>query len=109
MMIFRPDFLHNGSSPGSLIARQILSGTCIAVWKYFTAKTRGSEWILYLQVIIRDGPFPLHIPLDVFVGIDDHFDCFGTGMASLDHLQVRQSSVCLMHIYDPAIPLTEML
>lgn len=103
----RPDFLHNGSFLGSLIARQTLFGTCIAVWKYFIVKTRGSELILYLQVIIRDSPFPLYIPLDVFIGIDYNFDCFGTGMASLYHLQMKQSSVYLMHIYDSVIPLTE--
>lgn len=104
---FSPDSLPNGSFLGSPIVRQILLCACIAVWKYFTVKTRGSELILYLQVIIRDSPFPLYSPLDVFVGIDYNFDCFGIGMASLYHLQMKQTFVYLMHIDDSVIPLTE--
>ena len=50
-------------------------------------KPRGSEWMLYLQVIIRDSSFPLHVPLDVFIGISNNFNCFGIWMAGLYHLQ----------------------
>lgn len=52
-------------------------------------KTVGSEFF-YLQIIIRDSPFPFYVPPDVFICIDDNFDCFGTRMASLYHLQRHQ-------------------
>lgn len=39
-----------------------------------------------LQVVIRDSPFPLYIPPDVFIGVDYNFYGFGTRMASLYHL-----------------------
>lgn len=50
-------------------------------------KPRGSEWMLYLQVIIRYGSFPLHVPLDVFIGVHNNFNCFGIWMAGLYHLR----------------------